>query len=106
MDNEPAFLEQGNSGIRLSVFNCGVYSEHHNIQQDFGITRILIMDRETRITIIDHAIRWANNMVTEVQGNHAYQLGKRKRAALRAIVTALSDYLQGEPGDDKEEPTG
>ncbi|MCK9567468.1 hypothetical protein M0R72_00800 [Candidatus Pacearchaeota archaeon] len=65
------------------------------------------MERETRIEIVDHAVRWANNMVTEVQCNHGGQLGKRKRVALRAIVTALGDYLQGEqPGDDKEEPTG
>jgi hypothetical protein len=66
----------------------------------------MVMERAVRIAIIDHAVRWANNIVTEVQGNHAWQLGKRKRAALRAIVTALGDYLQGEHGDDKEEPTG
>ena len=40
------------------------------------------MDRAIRLTIIDHAVRWANNMVTEVQSNHAGALGKRKRAAL------------------------
>jgi hypothetical protein len=62
------------------------------------------MDRSARVAIVDHAVRWANNMVTEVQGNHGGQLGKRKRAALRAIVIAMGDFLQGEPEDDKEEP--
>jgi len=64
-----------------------------------------MMQRETRIALIDNAVRWANNMITEVQCNHGGQLGKRKRTALRAVVTALGDYLQGEPDDDKE-PTG
>lgn len=59
------------------------------------------MDRKTRIEIIDSAVRWANNMVTEVNCNHASSLGPRKRSALRAIVTAFGDYLQGDPEDDK-----
>jgi hypothetical protein len=62
----------------------------------------MVMDRQIRIAIVDHAVRWTNNILVEVQNNHGKALGPRKLAALRVIVTAIGEYV----AEGKEEPSG
>lgn len=50
------------------------------------------MNNETRIEIIAHAARWANNMLNEVQANHGSLLGPKARQALKTAVLALGDF--------------
>jgi hypothetical protein len=58
------------------------------------------METATRQALIDHAIRWSNNMITEVLGNHGMVLSAKKRAKVRAIIEALGNYLQPDGLDD------
>lgn len=51
------------------------------------------MLRESRLAVIDHAARWASNMLSEVQHNHGAMLGPTKKMALKAAITALGDYV-------------
>lgn len=51
------------------------------------------MDRATRIAIIEHAIRWGYNMLTEVASNHGKILGDHARAKLQRAVHALGECL-------------
>jgi len=50
------------------------------------------MSNETRIEIIVHAARWANNMLNEVQANHGSLLGPKARKALKTAVLALGEF--------------
>jgi hypothetical protein len=55
------------------------------------------MDRATIILIVDHAVRWSNNILTEVLGKY---LGDRKRRALSNAIAALSECTR--MGDDDD----
>lgn len=48
------------------------------------------MNRETRIELMFHAFRWANNMVVEAIGNHAAHLPVETREVLRDATQAMS----------------
>ncbi len=47
------------------------------------------MDTETRTEIIEHALRWATNMVVEVASNHSHVLPEDARRSLRDASRAL-----------------
>lgn len=51
------------------------------------------MTNETRVEVVAHAARWANNMLNEVQANHGSLLGAKSRKALRDAIVALGDFL-------------
>jgi hypothetical protein len=51
------------------------------------------MSTETRLEVMAHAARWANNMLNEVQANHGVLLGPHARQALKTAVLALGDFL-------------
>lgn len=59
------------------------------------------MNTSTRITIVDHAIRWTSNILVEVLGNHGKAIPPSARDALRTAVEALSvastELVSGEP---------
>lgn len=58
------------------------------------------MDRASIILIVDHAVRWSNNILTEVLGNYGKYLGDRKRRALSNAIAALSECTR--MGDDDD----
>jgi hypothetical protein len=51
------------------------------------------MNQETREEIINHAMRWARNMIVEVANNHGSTLTKPKQVELQEVLTALSKFL-------------
>jgi hypothetical protein len=51
------------------------------------------MTNETRLEVMAHAARWANNMLNEVQANHGHLLGPKARQALKTAVLALGDFI-------------
>jgi hypothetical protein len=46
---------------------------------------------ETREEIVNHAVRWANNMLSEVLHNHGSILRPESRGFLRKAINALGD---------------
>lgn len=48
--------------------------------------------RRMREAIAEHAVRWANNILVEVQGNHGGVLSDERRKCLRTAVNALADF--------------
>lgn len=64
----------------------------------FPLTGRLVMDRITRIAIIQHAVRWAYNMLTEVGSNHGKMLSNKSREMLTKAIQALGECLS--IGDD------
>jgi hypothetical protein len=41
---------------------------------------------------VEAGVRWANNILVEIQGNHGRHLDPARRDALRAACSALSDF--------------
>lgn len=58
------------------------------------------MDKATRIEITLHAVRWANNMLAEVQNNHRTVFGPKAQAALRNAVLALGEFMLHAASED------
>jgi hypothetical protein len=48
------------------------------------------MTHETRLEIVLHGIRWANNIITEVLSNHAHTLPRPARDALLTATRNLT----------------
>ncbi len=61
------------------------------------------MTNETRIAIVDHGVRWANNIVAEVLAGHGNILSQRKRDLLRTIVRDFGNFLGPDTDFDEEE---
>jgi hypothetical protein len=51
------------------------------------------MTVETRLAIVDHGVRWANNIVAELLNSHGAILSQKKRDSLREIVIKLGNFL-------------
>lgn len=51
------------------------------------------MNQEIREEIINHAMRWARNMIVEVANSHGSILPKAKQIELQEVLTALSKFL-------------
>ncbi len=67
------------------------------------------MDRGTvknadRELVVDHAIRWTSNILTEVLGNHARFIRPSTRERLRDAVNALSEARSTIQQSDRIEP--
>lgn len=50
------------------------------------------MDKETKLELLRHAVRWAANILVEVQGNYGEALSPGKRVQLHNAIQALSDF--------------
>lgn len=50
-----------------------------------------MMTQDTRVQIVEHAARWAQNMLVEVLSNHGSALTEEGRDCLHNAVRALVD---------------
>ena len=48
--------------------------------------------KAARETAVDHAVRWASNILVEVLSNHGEHLPETKRRHLRAAIQELGEY--------------
>jgi len=51
------------------------------------------MTENERIAIVDHAVRWASNILVEVQGNHGRSLSHRRSRLLHEATAALAEFM-------------
>jgi hypothetical protein len=51
------------------------------------------MDKATRIELVNHAVRWANNILTEVASNHGLLLGPKAKLELKSAIKHLGEVM-------------
>jgi len=52
------------------------------------------MDRTTRLEIVQHGLRWANNIICEVLSNHGSMLPREAREAVMEATRALGTAIE------------
>jgi hypothetical protein len=58
-----------------------------------------------RITIVEHAVRWSKNILTEVLHNHGKALTKERAQHLRTAIACLSTFESAKREEDHPDLT-
>ncbi len=53
-----------------------------------------MMKNTESLTVVEHAIRWSNNILTEVLSNHGRKLNPVAREHLKAAVCSLAEAFE------------